>query len=191
MNGLGSHGHSLGDKDLDTDSQPLHPDSGLCHEACDPGPGDSQPVTTDSLDGLGDTVNDHPTSGHVDQSCQLETENSSGKGGNEGEGEEEEVFSDDEITGFLALDANFNIEQRGHVSPMSLQLMEMISSLVGPAYGPASSSSSPLPNPVPLPDPIGLPGLPGVRPGDNPGSRRSRRMARHERLRKLNKKGGK
>ena len=68
------------------------------------------------------------------------------------------------------MDGNGNIEQRGQVTGYSLQLMHVIQQMLGDGSGSSSSTAA---------------------PQLNPGSRASRRAARNQRMRKLNKKGGK
>lgn len=83
--------------------------------------------------------------------------------------ESEEHASDDEIPGFLTMDGSGYWTQHGQVSGYSLQLMEVVQQLLD--NHDASGSSQPA-------------------PPQNPGSRATRRAARFERQRKVNKKKG-
>ena len=82
--------------------------------------------------------------------------------------ESEEHDSGDELPGFLTMDGDASWAQHGHVSSYSLQLMDVVQQLLD--NNDASGSSQPAPQ--------------------NSGSRATRRAARFQRQRKLNKKKG-
>ena len=104
---------------------------------------------------------------------------------------EDEAASDPEtepeISGFLALDENCNVETRGQVSDYSFQLMNVIQNLLNQS----AAASSDGPSVIVAEEGGGNDGEQGESRSStdpNPGSRRSRRMARHDRLRRLRKK---
>lgn len=107
---------------------------------------------------------------------------------------EDEAASDPEsepdLSGFLALDENFNVETQGQVSGYSYQLMDVIQNLLMNGSAPASSDG---PSVIVAEeggenDDEQGESRSSSNPNPNPGSRRSRRMARNDRLRKLRKK---
>ena len=93
-----------------------------------------------------------------------------------------------EISGFLALDENFNVETRGSVSDYSFELMNVIQNLLGNQSVPASSDGPSVIVAEEGGENDDEQGESRSSTDPNPGSRRSRRMARHDRLRKLRKK---
>jgi hypothetical protein len=161
-----------------------------------PAPGsrfDSQPAESQVPDSQGDSQGDGLELAPKDDTCpgsddpiEEFTEI------DENDSPQDEAASDPEtepeISGFLALDENFNVETRGSVSDYSFELMNVIQNLLGNQSVPASSDGPSVIVAEEGGENDDEQGESRSSTDPNPGSRRSRRMARHDRLRKLRKK---
>ena len=175
-----------------TQNDPIE-ESQLLHS---PAPGsrfDSQPAESQVPDSQGDSQGDGLELAPKDDTCpgsddpiEEFTEI------DENDSPQDEAASDPEtepeISGFLALDENFNVETRGSVSDYSFELMNVIQNLLGNQSVPASSDGPSVIVAEEGGENDDEQGESRSSTDPNPGSRRSRRMARHDRLRKLRKK---